>query len=184
MSRRSSLASNISSALTAGLASASDSGVRACSAHGLGELALVEVCRGGELRPGGSALEACRQLPPRAAQSCARLLVAARYPDRAATVAQVSLHLPEDVRHGEGSQRHPASRLVPVDCLDQADRPDLNEILQLLSAVRVTPRERLDERQLLLDQPLSRLEVQLCRGVRAHPRIYFRDFRWDLQSLG
>ena len=67
----------------------------------------------------------------------------------------MTLDLTEDVRHGERAERDAPLRLVSVDCVDQADSPDLNEILHRLSAVCVTPCERLDEWKLLFDQPLS-----------------------------
>src|SRR5438552_3058548 len=105
-------------------------------------------------------------------------------PRRSAAIAEMTLDLAEDVRHGERRQLDAPFGLIPVDGLDQADSPDLNEILQLLSPMHVTPRERLDERELFFDQPLSQLEVAVVRGACAHPRIYFRDFLSDLQSHG
>ena len=44
-----------------------------------------------------------------------------------------------------------------VDRLDQPDRADLDEVLELLAAVRVAPGERADERHVLLDQLLPSL---------------------------
>src|SRR5205823_3317070 len=45
------------------------------------------------------------------------------------------------------------------DRLDQADRPDLHEVLELLPAVGVPPRQRADERHVLLDQFLACREI-------------------------
>src|SRR4029453_6891432 len=62
-----------------------------------------------------------------------------------------------------------------VDRLDQPDRADLDEILELLAAVRVAPRERAHERHVLLDQLLPRLEVAVLvvaaqQGLVVDPR--------------
>jgi hypothetical protein len=80
----------------------------------------------------------------------------------------VTLDLTEDARHGERSELDATRRLVPVDRIDQADCPDLDEVLQLLAAVRVSPRERFDEWQPLFDQSRSRFTVSQPRAVRAN----------------
>src|ERR1051325_8033127 len=48
-----------------------------------------------------------------------------------------------------------------VDRLDQPDRADLDEILELLATVRIPARKRPHERHVLLDQLLARLDVSL-----------------------
>ena len=48
-----------------------------------------------------------------------------------------------------------------VDRLDQPDRADLDEVLELLAAVAVAPRQRAHEREVLLDELLARCEVAL-----------------------
>ena len=55
----------------------------------------------------------------------------------------------------------PRFEVEAVDRLDQPDRADLDEIVELLAAVRVAPRERANERHVLLDQLLARRQVAL-----------------------
>src|SRR5207253_1208631 len=78
------------------------------------------------------------------------LLQAARHTHRPALVAEVALDLADDVRRRIRRQLDAALEVETVDRLDQSDRADLDEILQLLAAVRVPPRERADERHVLL----------------------------------
>src|SRR6185437_12849667 len=87
------------------------------------------------------------------------LLQAARHAHRPALVAEVPLDLADDVRRYVGRKRDAAVEVEAVDRLDQPDGSDLDEILELLAAVRVTPRERAHERHVLLDQLLPRLQV-------------------------
>src|SRR5437868_308108 len=69
------------------------------------------------------------------------------------------LDLADDVRRRVGRQLDAAVEVEPVDRLDQPDRADLDEILELLAAIRVAPRQRAHERHVLLDQLLARLEI-------------------------
>src|SRR4029450_9050794 len=78
-----------------------------------------------------------------------------------AAVAEVTLDLADDVRRRVGGQLDSAVEVEPVDRLDQTDRADLDEIFELLAAVRVAPRERADGRHVLLDQLLTSCEVAL-----------------------
>src|SRR6266700_915452 len=73
----------------------------------------------------------------------------------------MALDLADDVRRRVRRQLDAAGEVEAVDRLDQADRADLDEILELLAAVRVAPRERADERHVLLDQLLARGQVAL-----------------------
>src|SRR3954452_1230427 len=74
-------------------------------------------------------------------------------------VAEVALDLADDVRRRVRRQLDAAVEVEAVDCLDQPDRADLDEILELLAAVRVAARERAHERHVLLDELLARGEV-------------------------
>src|SRR2546430_989863 len=92
----------------------------------------------------------------------------------------MSFDLADDVRRGVRRQFDAAVEVEAVDRLDQADCADLDEILELLAAVRVAPRERTDKRHVLLDELLSRLEIALLvvateQGLvrLAHPRPAF-----------
>ena len=73
------------------------------------------------------------------------------------------LDLADDVRRRVRRQLDAPVDVEAVDRLDEADAPDLDEILELLAAVGVAARQRADERQVLLDQLLARLE---CRRAR------------------
>ncbi len=73
----------------------------------------------------------------------------------------MTLDLSDDVRRRVGRQLHATLEVEAVDRLDQPDRADLNEILELLAAVRIAARERAHERHVLLDQLLARGEVPL-----------------------
>src|SRR5581483_1542263 len=88
-----------------------------------------------------------------------QLLQAARHAHRPALVAEVPLDLADDVRRRVRRQLDAPVEVEAVDRLDQADRADLDEILELLAAIRVPPRERANERHVLLDQLLARREV-------------------------
>src|SRR3954468_15831756 len=88
-----------------------------------------------------------------------QLLQPARHAHRPALVAEVALDLADDVRRRVGRQLDAPVEVEAVDRLDQADGADLDEILELLAAVRVAPGERAHERHVLLDQLLARLEV-------------------------
>src|SRR5205085_2614749 len=90
-----------------------------------------------------------------------QLLQPPRNPDRPALVAEVPLDLADDVRRCVRRQLDTADDVEPVGRLDEPDRADLDEILELLAAVRVAPRERAHERHVLLDQLLARLQVAL-----------------------
>ena len=99
-----------------------------------------------------------------------QLLEAARNAHGPALVAEVALDLADDVRRRVRRQLDAAVDVEAVDRLDQADTADLDEVVELLAAVRVAPRERADEREVLLDQLLARGEVALL-VVAAQQRL-------------
>ena len=98
------------------------------------------------------------------------LLEAARDAHGPALVAEVALDLADDVRGRVGGQLDAAVDVEAVDRLDQADAADLDEIVELLAAVGVAPRQRADEREVLLDQLLARGEVAVL-VVAAQQRL-------------
>ena len=73
----------------------------------------------------------------------------------------MALDLADDVRRRVGRQLDAARDVEAVDRLDQADRSDLDEVLELLATVGVTPRQRADERHVVLDELLARGHVAL-----------------------
>jgi hypothetical protein len=80
----------------------------------------------------------------------------------------VSLDLAHDRRRGVRG-KVTARRFEAVDRLDQADRPDLHEILDPLAAVCEPAREGACQREVRLDQPLASGEVTVVT-VRAVQR--------------
>src|SRR6266536_1146755 len=90
-----------------------------------------------------------------------QLLQPARHAHRPALVAEVPLDLADDVRRRIRRQLDAAAQVEAVNRLDQADRADLDEILELLAAVRVPARKRAHERHVLLDQLLAGGDVAL-----------------------
>src|SRR5262249_19003527 len=110
--------------------------------------------RGGAPQLDGLLLEQPRELD-------VQLLQAARHADGPAAVAEVALDLADDVRRGVGGQLDAAVDVEPVDRLDEPDRADLDEIFELLTAVRVAPGQRAHERHVLLDQLLAGCEITL-----------------------
>src|SRR4051794_15302173 len=77
----------------------------------------------------------------------------ARQPDRRALVTQIASDLARDVRRGERSQLVAVTEIEAIDRVDQADAADLVEVVVVRRPVRVAPRERLDQREVQLDQP-------------------------------
>src|SRR5205823_4239726 len=80
---------------------------------------------------------------------------------RPALVAEVPLDLADDVRRGVRRQLDAAVEVEAVDRLDEPDGADLDEVLELLAAIRVATRQRPHQRHVLLDQLLAGSEVAL-----------------------
>ena len=62
-------------------------------------------------------------------------------------------------RHCEGCKAPAALGIEPVDCLQEADRSDLDGVLELFAPVSMAPRERADEGEVETDELLARREV-------------------------
>ena len=94
-------------------------------------------------------------------QADVELLDAPRNVDRPGLVAEVALDLTEDRRHRVRGQLDAAVRVEAVDRVDEADRADLDEVVEHLAAADVAKGERADERHQILDQLIPRSLVAL-----------------------
>ena len=94
----------------------------------------------------GRPAELARHLVGDAVDLDRELLQVARHAHRPALVAEVALELAEDRRHGERRERRLARRVEAVDRLEQAERGDLDQVVELLPAALVAagelPRQR------------------------------------------
>src|SRR5687767_7305971 len=126
-----------------------------------------------QLRDGGRPAELDGLLLDDLRELHVQLLEPARDADGPALVAEVTLDLADDVRGRVRRQLDAAVDVEAVDRLDQADAADLHEVVELLAAVGVAPRERAHEREVLLDQLLARGEVSLL-VVAAQQRLVGR----------
>ena len=104
----------------------------------------------------GDAAELARHLVGDAVDLDRQLLQVARHAHRPALVAEVALELAEDRRHRERRERRLARRVEAVDRLQQAERRDLDEVVELLAAALVAPRELARQRQEALHELLAR----------------------------
>src|SRR5512133_1476155 len=102
--------------------------------------------------------ELCGQLGRARVEPGTKLLQPPWHPHWPGTVAEVALDLAGDVRDDECAE-FGAARVEAVDRFDQSDAPDLHQVLVELPARAVAPRQALDERHVLLDQPLAGLQV-------------------------
>src|SRR5207248_8411327 len=116
-------------------------GVRATGFERLEHLLLLDARRLGELRDRRGATELDRQLLDQLRQPHVQLLEAAWHAHGPAAVAEMSLDLADDVRRGVGGQLDAAREVEAVDRLDQADRADLHQVVELLAAVGVASGE-------------------------------------------
>src|SRR5215207_1196894 len=71
----------------------------------------------------------------------------------------MALDLADDRRDREGREIYAPVEIEAVDCLDEADRAHLNEVVVLLASLAEPTGERLHEWQVLPDHPLARTEV-------------------------
>src|SRR5438046_3392447 len=78
---------------------------------------------------------------------------------RPAPVGEMPLDASDDVRRRVGGQLDAAVDVESVDRLDQPNRPDLDEVVELLAAIGVSSRERTHERHVPLDQLFACLQI-------------------------
>ena len=71
----------------------------------------------------------------------------------------MSLDLTNDVRRGERREVDSATRVETIHGVDEADRPNLHEVLDALPPMREATRDRSRERKVGLDEPLP------CRAI-------------------
>ena len=116
---------------------------------------FLDVGRRSELGDRGRAAELRRELVDEARDAERELLHAPRHVDAPRAVAEVAADLADDRRHGVGGELDAPLEVESVDRLDQADRSDLDEVVDRLAAARVASRERAHERHHLLDQPVA-----------------------------
>src|SRR5205807_1623865 len=135
--------------------------IRASRLERLEYVFLGRARRLGELGDRRRPAELNRQLLHQARQLHVQLLQAARHAHRPTLVTKVALDLADDVRSRIGRQLDASLQVEAVNRLDQPDGADLDEIFELLTAVRVPPSERAHERHVLLDQLLARVQVTL-----------------------
>jgi len=121
-------------------------GVRVHGVQGVDRLFLLDPGRGRELGDRRRPAELGRQLVEDAGEPKAELLEASGHVHRPRLVAEVPADLPDDGRHRIAREVDAAIDVEPVDRLDEADRSDLNEILERLAAPGIPQRERADER--------------------------------------
>src|SRR5262249_31118163 len=135
--------------------------VRAAGLERLEHFFLFDACGLRELGDRRRAAELNGQLLDQLREADVQLLEPARHAHSPAAVAEMALDLADDVRRRVRRELDAAREVEAVDRLDQPDRPDLHEVVQLLAAIGVAPRERADERHVLLDQLLAGLQVAL-----------------------
>ena len=136
----------------------------------LDDLFLLDAGGLGELGDRGRPLELRAQVLDQAREHLVQLLEPARHVDRPGAVAEVALDLADDRRHGVGAEEDPALEVEAVDRLDQADRRDLDQVVELLAAARVAARDRARERQVGLDELVARGLRRRARGRRGGAR--------------
>jgi hypothetical protein len=69
----------------------------------------------------------------------------------------VPLDLSDDRRGGVRGELHPALGLEAVDGLDQADRADLDQVVQWFASVAIAPGQVVHERQMQLDELVAQV---------------------------
>src|SRR2546430_5343335 len=129
--------------------------------EGFDHLILVGVGGLGQLFDGRRVPELGAQAVEETGQADVELLDAPRNVDRPGLVAEVALDLTEDRRHRVRGQLDAAVRVEAVDRVDEADRADLDEVVEHLAAADVAKGERPDERHQILDQLIPRSLVAL-----------------------
>jgi hypothetical protein len=117
-----------------------------------------------ELSDTGRVTERRSELPTGVVQLGPHPLQLSRDPQRAGAVAEMATDLTFYCRRDEGRERDAAIGVEALTCLHKPDRAGLHEIVELLATACVAARNGADERQVSLDQRLSR-GFGNCRSV-------------------
>jgi hypothetical protein len=135
----------------------------------------------GQLRDRGRAAELGRQLVERAREAEAQLFQASWDVHGPRLVPEVAPDLADDRRDGVACEVDAAVHVEAIDGLDEADGPDLYEVLERLAAPCVARGERAHERHQLDERPLTSVLVTVAvKGdeegidVRIHDRAHLR----------
>ena len=128
----------------------------------------------GDLARRRRAAELARHLVRHAVDPHRHLLQVARHAHRPALVAEVALELAEDRRDGERRERGLARGVEAVDRLQQAERGDLDQVVELLAAALVAARELARQRQEALDELLARGRIALAVVADEQPPVLLR----------
>ncbi len=107
------------------------------------------------------ASELGRELVEDSGEAQAQLLEPAGHVHRPRLVTEVPPDLAHDRRDGIAGEVDPAIDVEAVDRLDEADRPDLDEVLQRLSAPRVPRGQGAHERHQLDESAVACSQVAL-----------------------
>ena len=110
----------------------------------------------------GRTAELARHLVADAVDLDRELLQVARHAHRPALVAEVALELAEDRRDRERRERGLARRVEAVDRLEQPERGDLDQVVELLPAALVAAGELAREGQEARDELLARGGIALA----------------------
>ena len=125
----------------------------------------------GDLRRRRRAAERARELLAHAVDADGHLLQVARHAHRPAAVAEVALELAEDRRHRERGERGRPLRLEAVDRLQQAERGDLDQVVERLAAALVAPRKLARQRQEALHERLARGGIAVAVVALEQPPV-------------
>ena len=101
--------------------------------------------------------ELLRRIVCRAAERRRALLLPARDPDRRRAIADVPAKLAPDGRDGIRRERNAPAGVEAARCGDEPDGGDLHEIVERLAAPGEAAGERMDERQVPVDEILDRI---------------------------
>src|SRR5439155_15820888 len=173
--------------LVVGEAVLSGPGIERDQAVGVRRVERLEnllLCRLGricDLPNGGGALEVLGQLGDDRPEAEVQLLQTTRHAHRPALVPEVPLQLADDGWRGVGGELDLAIGVEPVDRLDQADRGDLDQVVQRLAAAGEPPGQVFDQAEMSLDQLLSQGGVvRLTELSEEHPDLRLRQLRMPL----
>src|ERR1700676_5717047 len=91
----------------------------------------------------------------RAVDAEVELLQPARHLDRPTFVAEIAFDLADDRRRRVGRELDPALEIEPIDRLEQADRADLNEVVECFTAIGELERQVANEVEVRDDELIA-----------------------------